>query len=306
MRRSSDAPTWRCRRAAVASGWHGSTTAEPCAWRTCAWSRRGLTVLRSRHRAPAGYVQGATARALVIVRDGRGRAWEPGTGRVRKAPSTWLAAAAGGRSAWCTEGCPRVRMTGPGRDRWSSELPGWSLDPRRLIFGRRAPAGHGGDIRRRRSPENRGRGHAHRRHAARAGSSARAPPGTRLVLLGRMALLRGARPAPARVPARGWADPHAPGPDARRRAEPGGRGPRAHGRSAARSAIGRAPDHAEEERSPIGDRGRAPDPVREERSPIGDRASTGPCPPTGSTTRRARGSRHPRRRGRTGSRCART
>ncbi len=90
----------------------------------------GVTVMRSRHRAPVGYVQGATARALVVVRDGRGWEWEPRTGRVRRAPWTWLVAVHGRRSAWCTEGCQRVRLVGPGRDRRSGAVHGWTLDPR--------------------------------------------------------------------------------------------------------------------------------------------------------------------------------
>ncbi len=89
----------------------------------------GRTVIRSAHTPPAGYLQGATERALVIERNMRGWEWEPRTGRLRRAPSIWLVAAQGRRSAWCPDSgvCRRVLLTGSGPRRWSDELPGRTL-----------------------------------------------------------------------------------------------------------------------------------------------------------------------------------
>ncbi len=90
----------------------------------------GLLVMRSRHPAPPGYPSAATARSLVIERGGRTWEWEPGTGRVRRAPGAILVATRGSRSAWCSPSCRRVSLTGPGGSVTSAAIPGITLTPR--------------------------------------------------------------------------------------------------------------------------------------------------------------------------------
>jgi hypothetical protein len=88
---------------------------------------RGSVLMRSRHHAPAGYISGATARSLVIERRGRTWEWEPGTGRLRRAPGAVLVATRGARSAWCSLTCRRVSLEGPGRSVTSKPIPDMTL-----------------------------------------------------------------------------------------------------------------------------------------------------------------------------------
>ncbi len=93
----------------------------------------GRLVMRSRHPAPPGFPSAATARSLVIERGGRTWQWQPGTGRVRRAPGAVLVASRGAHSAWCSHSCRRVSLTGPGGSVTSAAIPGETLASRGSI-----------------------------------------------------------------------------------------------------------------------------------------------------------------------------